>query len=153
MVYNAQQGGLIVDTTQQANAEQIALWNDTAGRAWVETQETLDAVLQPFEDLLVEAIAKRKAQRVLDVGCGTGSTTLAGSAGATGGSETSTPAGSGGAPTTAGSASVVMTPSNAASSGDDGSCALHQRDASAKDAWPLLGLLLLALRKRRRLSA
>jgi SAM-dependent methyltransferase len=66
-----------VDTTQQANAEQIALWNDTAGRAWVETQETLDAVLAPFEDRLVEAVAARKATRVLDVGCGTGSTTLA----------------------------------------------------------------------------
>jgi ubiquinone/menaquinone biosynthesis C-methylase UbiE len=66
-----------VNTTQQPNAEQIALWNDTAGRAWVETQETLDAVLAPFEKLLVEGVAKRKAQRVLDVGCGTGSTTLA----------------------------------------------------------------------------
>src|SRR5690606_35751500 len=51
------------------------------GRAWVETQETLDAVLRPFEERLVAAVAKRKAQRnaqrVLDVGCGTGSTTLA----------------------------------------------------------------------------
>ena len=66
-----------MNTAQQPNAEQIALWNDTAGRAWVETQETLDAVLRPFEDVLVEHVAKRKAQRVLDVGCGTGSTTLA----------------------------------------------------------------------------
>lgn len=66
-----------MDTTQQANAEQIALWNDAAGRAWVETQETLDAVLAPFEDLLVKAVANRKAQRVLDVGCGTGSVALA----------------------------------------------------------------------------
>ena len=89
-----------------------------------------------------------------EAGGAAGSTTLAGSAGATtGGSETSTPAGSAGAPTTAGSAPVVMTPTNAASSSDDGSCALHQRDPSAKDGWPLLGLLLLALRKRRRLAA
>ncbi len=66
-----------MNTTPQANAEQIALWNDTAGRAWVETQETLDAVLAPFERLLVEAVAASKARRVLDVGCGTGSTTLA----------------------------------------------------------------------------
>lgn len=64
-------------TPEQANAEQITLWNDTAGRAWVETQETLDAVLLPFEKLLVAAVAERKPQRVLDVGCGTGSTTLA----------------------------------------------------------------------------
>ena len=34
-------------------------------------------MLAPFEDLLVKVVAKRKAQRVLDVGCGTGSTTLA----------------------------------------------------------------------------
>jgi SAM-dependent methyltransferase len=66
-----------MSTSQQPNAEQIALWNDTAGRAWVETQKTLDAVLAPFEDLLVEAVAARKAQRVLDVGCGTGSVALA----------------------------------------------------------------------------
>ena len=66
-----------METSQQPNAEQIALWNDTAGRAWVETQETLDAVLAPFEDLLVDAVSARKAQRVLDVGCGTGSVALA----------------------------------------------------------------------------
>jgi SAM-dependent methyltransferase len=66
-----------VNTTPQPNAEQIALWNDTAGRAWVDAQETLDSVLAPFEDLLVAAVAERRAQRVLDVGCGTGSTTLA----------------------------------------------------------------------------
>lgn len=66
-----------MNTPQQANADQIALWNDTAGRAWVETQETLDAVLLPFEEQLVAAVAKSKARRVLDVGCGTGSTTLA----------------------------------------------------------------------------
>jgi ubiquinone/menaquinone biosynthesis C-methylase UbiE len=66
-----------METTPRTNEEQIALWNDTAGRAWVELQATLDRVLEPFEHLLVEGVAARKAQRVLDIGCGTGSTTLA----------------------------------------------------------------------------
>src|ERR1044072_4765754 len=37
----------------------------------------LDRTLQPFEDLLVAEIAANGASRVLDVGCGTGSTTRA----------------------------------------------------------------------------
>jgi ubiquinone/menaquinone biosynthesis C-methylase UbiE len=66
-----------METKHRTNEEQIALWNDTAGRAWVELQDTLDRVLEPFEALLVKAVAARRAQRVLDIGCGTGSTTLA----------------------------------------------------------------------------
>lgn len=57
--------------------EQTALWNGRAGCAWVEAQELLDQVLKPFEDLLVEAVSAGSGGRVLDVGCGTGSTTLA----------------------------------------------------------------------------
>src|SRR5687768_3504342 len=57
--------------------EQSRLWNGPSGRAWVEAQDLLDRVLQPFEDILLEAVAARAPARVLDVGCGTGSTTLA----------------------------------------------------------------------------
>ncbi|MBN9682626.1 MULTISPECIES: class I SAM-dependent methyltransferase [unclassified Corallococcus] len=57
--------------------EQSKLWNGTAGRAWAENQEVLDAMFKPFEDLLVEAVVASSARQVLDVGCGTGSTTLA----------------------------------------------------------------------------
>ena len=62
---------------REANDEQSALWNGLAGRAWVATQELLDRMLKPFEDLLVEAVADSAADALLDVGCGTGSTTLA----------------------------------------------------------------------------
>ncbi len=55
--------------------EQKKLWNGVAGRAWVDTQELLDRVVQPFEELLVEEVAGKR--RVLDVGCGTGATTAA----------------------------------------------------------------------------
>ena len=60
----------------QENREQATLWNGAAGRGWVEAQELLDAVFNPFESLLLDAVAARSACRVLDVGCGTGATTL-----------------------------------------------------------------------------
>jgi SAM-dependent methyltransferase len=63
--------------TQQTADDQATLWNGPAGRAWVETQELMDQALKPFEDLLVDAVRAARPSRVLDVGCGTGSTTLA----------------------------------------------------------------------------
>jgi SAM-dependent methyltransferase len=66
-----------VAAAQYRSEEQAKLWNGSAGCAWVEAQALLDRTLQPFEDLLVEAVAASGARRVLDVGCGTGSTTRA----------------------------------------------------------------------------
>ncbi len=40
-----------MQTAQQTNEQQIALWNGSAGRAWVETQESLDRLFEPFENL------------------------------------------------------------------------------------------------------
>jgi SAM-dependent methyltransferase len=54
--------------------DQVALWNGPAGQAWVDKQALLDRLLQPFEDLLVDVAPGGPG---LDVGCGTGSTTLA----------------------------------------------------------------------------
>ncbi len=59
------------------NDEQNRLWNGTSGTVWVEAQELLDGMFRPFEDLLAEAAVAAGARRVLDVGCGTGATTLA----------------------------------------------------------------------------
>jgi SAM-dependent methyltransferase len=58
------------------NEEQVALWNGRAGHAWVDEQALLDRMFAPFEAVLVEAAAAA-GPRVLDVGCGTGATTLA----------------------------------------------------------------------------
>lgn len=61
----------------QTAEEQAALWNGTSGQAWVEGQQLLDQVLGPFQDLLMDAIRAAPSSRLLDIGCGTGSTTMA----------------------------------------------------------------------------
>jgi ubiquinone/menaquinone biosynthesis C-methylase UbiE len=57
--------------------EQGTLWNGASGCAWVDEQALVDRVLAPFQDLLVDAVRASPARKVLDVGCGTGSTTVA----------------------------------------------------------------------------
>ncbi len=81
MIRKGKRRELIVgDATRQVDDEQAALWNGSAGRAWVDMQDVLDQALKPMEDLLVEAVLTSGSvprSRVLDVGCGTGSTTFA----------------------------------------------------------------------------
>jgi SAM-dependent methyltransferase len=66
-----------VTATQLKDEDQAERWKGSAGCAWVEAQQMLDRTLQPFEDLLTTEVAASGARRVLDVGCGTGSTTRA----------------------------------------------------------------------------
>jgi SAM-dependent methyltransferase len=61
-------------TDQNTQAE---LWNGVAGQAWIDAQASLDRLFTPFEELLCMEVAKRLGADVLDVGCGTGATTLA----------------------------------------------------------------------------
>ena len=56
--------------------DQSRLWNGPAARGWVQNQDLLDRVFRPLEALLVDSISGSQT-RVLDVGCGTGGTTLA----------------------------------------------------------------------------
>ena len=66
-----------MNVAPQNDAEPTMRWSGRRGHAWVEAQELLDRMFKPFEDLLVEVVAAGSGHRVLDVGCGTGSTTLA----------------------------------------------------------------------------
>jgi SAM-dependent methyltransferase len=61
----------------QTNDEQKTLWNGTAGHAWVELDAVLDRMLAGFTDLLLQGARIEPAHCVLDIGCGTGNTTLA----------------------------------------------------------------------------
>jgi len=66
-----------MDGAQAKHGDQMAMWNGAGGRGWVALQDLLDLVSQPIEDLLVRAVPPEVAGPVLDVGCGTGSTTVA----------------------------------------------------------------------------
>jgi SAM-dependent methyltransferase len=66
-----------MDDAGQPGNEQRALWNGPGAEAWIEARDLLDAMFRPFEDMLAETVAADEAHRVLDIGCGTGSTTIA----------------------------------------------------------------------------
>lgn len=60
-----------------ANREQIELWNEASGRTWVRMQAVLDGILAPFATRVVEAGFPGEGGRVIDIGCGAGTTTMA----------------------------------------------------------------------------
>ncbi len=60
----------------ETNADQIAYWNAGAGETWAAMQARLDHQLEPLGLKAMEALAPGKGQRILDIGCGAGQSTL-----------------------------------------------------------------------------
>jgi SAM-dependent methyltransferase len=60
-----------------ANPAQAEYWNTGRGEQWVTHQEALDARFAGVRDQLLARAAVRPGERALDIGCGTGATTLA----------------------------------------------------------------------------
>jgi SAM-dependent methyltransferase len=58
------------------NAGQITYWNDVAGPTWVATQIERDRELRPLGLRAMEALAPQVGERLIDIGCGCGETTL-----------------------------------------------------------------------------
>ena len=60
-----------------ANPAQAEYWNTGRGEQWVTHQEALDARFAGVRDALLARAAPGPGERALDIGCGTGATTLA----------------------------------------------------------------------------
>lgn len=61
----------------ERNTNQIADWNGQSGERWVANQARLDAMAAVFGQAAIEAAAPATGERVLDVGCGAGASSLA----------------------------------------------------------------------------
>jgi SAM-dependent methyltransferase len=65
-----------IDETPGPNAAQVEHWNRVEAGHWVEAQDRYDAMLRPLGRRAIDALALQPGERVLDIGCGCGDTTL-----------------------------------------------------------------------------
>ncbi|MGH3382690.1 MAG: methyltransferase domain-containing protein [Actinoallomurus sp.] len=68
-----------------ANAAQVETWNGDNGRHFITEGARLERMLEPHTDRLLAAAAIRPSERVLDIGCGCGDTTVRAARAADGG--------------------------------------------------------------------
>lgn len=59
------------------NADQIAYWNGPTGQRWTDRQAVQDVLLAPVSQILIERVAAKAGDRIVDIGCGCGATSIA----------------------------------------------------------------------------
>jgi ubiquinone/menaquinone biosynthesis C-methylase UbiE len=66
-----------MDVAHQANADQIAYWNGPNGQRWTDRQASQDVLLAPLSQILIDRIGPKAGDRIIDIGCGCGATSIA----------------------------------------------------------------------------
>ncbi|MFT7221220.1 MAG: SAM-dependent methyltransferase [Candidatus Azotimanducaceae bacterium] len=59
------------------NTEQAEFWNGRMGQAWAKAEAQIDRILAPLSDEAVSRMAAVSGEKVIDIGCGGGGTSLA----------------------------------------------------------------------------
>jgi ubiquinone/menaquinone biosynthesis C-methylase UbiE len=59
------------------NADQIAYWNGPGGQRWASRQQAQDILLAPIAQILIDRARPQPGERIIDVGCGSGATSIA----------------------------------------------------------------------------
>src|SRR5215831_9712607 len=65
-----------IQAAHDKNADQIAYWNGSNGQRWTDRQAEQDILLAPVSRALIDRAAARPGDRIIDVGCGCGSTSI-----------------------------------------------------------------------------
>ena len=63
--------------SNQDNSQQSEAWNGVMGNSWASFQDALDEMMSPVTAKLIEVAKIKPGERVLDIGCGCGPTTIA----------------------------------------------------------------------------